>query len=98
VKLIELSGPKKKGGIPKDKINELQTNSKNKNIRELCINKFKKGYQPRNKLVEVENGDLLTDFHSILNRWKNYFFQIFSVHGVNDVRHIEIHTAETLVA
>jgi hypothetical protein len=30
------------------------------------------GYQPRSKLVKDENGDLLTDFNSILNRWKNY--------------------------
>jgi hypothetical protein len=35
----------------KDKINELQTNSKNKNIRDLYggISEFKRGYQPRNK-------------------------------------------------
>jgi hypothetical protein len=38
----------------KDKINELATNSKNKNIRELRrgINEFKRGYQPRNSLVK----------------------------------------------
>jgi hypothetical protein len=36
-------------------------NSKNKNIRDLCreINGFKRGYQPRNILVKVENDDLL---------------------------------------
>jgi hypothetical protein len=45
----------------KDKINELATNSKNKNIRDLYtgINKFKSGYQPRNNLVTDENGDLI---------------------------------------
>jgi hypothetical protein len=32
--------------------------------------------------------------HSILNRWKNYFCQLLNVHGVNDVRQTEIHTAE----
>jgi hypothetical protein len=33
----------------KGKINELETNNKNKNIRDLYrgINEFKKGYQPR---------------------------------------------------
>jgi hypothetical protein len=32
-----------------------------------------------------------------LNRWKNYFSQLLSVHRVNDVRQIEIHTPEPLV-
>jgi hypothetical protein len=50
-----------------DKINELATNSKNKNIRDLCrgLNEFKRGYQLRNNLVKDENGDLLADFHNI---------------------------------
>jgi hypothetical protein len=54
----------------KDKINELATNSKNKNIRDLYRgkNEFKMGYQPRNNLVKDENGDLLADSHNILNR------------------------------
>jgi hypothetical protein len=41
----------KKSQYIKDKINELATNSKNKNIRDLYrgINEFKKGYQPTNK-------------------------------------------------
>jgi hypothetical protein len=30
-------------------------------------------------------------------RWRNYFFQPLNVHGVNDVRQAEIHTAEPLV-
>jgi hypothetical protein len=61
----------------KDKINELATNSKNKNIRDLCrgINYLKWGYQSRNNLVKDENGDLLADSYNNLNRWKNYFSQ-----------------------
>jgi hypothetical protein len=47
--------------------------------------------------VNDENGDLLADSHNILNRWKNYFSQLFIVHGVSDVRQIEIHTAEPLI-
>jgi hypothetical protein len=39
----------------------------------------------------------LADSHNILNRWKNYFSQLLSVHRVSDVRQIEIHTAEPLV-
>jgi len=32
-----------------------------------------------------------------LARWRNYFSQILKVHGINDVRLTEIHTAEPLV-
>jgi hypothetical protein len=90
---------KKKREYLKNKINEIETNSKNKNIRDLyrSINKFKKGYQPRTNMVKEENADLLADSHGILNRWKNYFCQLLNVHGVNDVRQTEIHTAEPLV-
>ena len=30
-------------------------------------------------------------------RWRNYFSQLFNLHGVKDVRQAEIHTAEPLV-
>jgi hypothetical protein len=51
----------KKRKYLKDKINELESNSKNKNTRDLCkgINQFKKGYQPGTNLVDDERGDLL---------------------------------------
>jgi hypothetical protein len=83
----------------KDKINELATNSKNKNIKGLyrAVNEFKRGYQPRNNLVKDENGDLLADSHNILNRWKNYVSQLLNVHKAIDGRQIEVHTAEPLV-
>jgi hypothetical protein len=58
---------------------------------------FRRGYQPPNNLVKVENDNLLADSHTILNRWKNYFSQLLNVHNVSDVRQIEIHTAEPLV-
>jgi hypothetical protein len=29
--------------------------------------------------------------------WRNYFSQLLNIHGVNDDRHTEIYTAETLV-
>jgi hypothetical protein len=75
----------KKREYLKDKINELATNIKNKNIRFLYrgINEFKRGYQPRNNLVKDENGDLLADSHNILNRLKNYFPQLLNVHNVS---------------
>jgi hypothetical protein len=89
----------KKREYLKDKINELATNSKNKNIRDLYrgIIGFKRVYQPRNNLVKDENRDLLADSHNILNRCKNYFPQILNVHNVSDVRQIEVDTAEPLV-
>jgi hypothetical protein len=77
----------KKKEYLKDKINESATSSKNKNRG---INKFKKGYQPRNNLVKDENFDLLADSHNILNRWKKYCYQLLNVHRVSDFRHIEI--------
>jgi hypothetical protein len=42
-------------GILKDRINELATNSKKKNIRDLCrrINGFRKSYQPVSKLFRT---------------------------------------------
>ena len=43
------------------------------------------------------NCELLADYHSILARWRNHFSQLLNVHGVNDVRQTEIHTAEPLV-
>jgi hypothetical protein len=52
------------------KINELATNNKNKNTRDLyrAINEFKRGYQPRSNLVKDENGDLFADSNNIVNR------------------------------
>jgi hypothetical protein len=89
----------KKREYLKDEINELATNSKNKNIKYLSkgINKFKRDYQPRNNLVKNENGDLLVDSHYILRRWKNYFSQLLNVHNVSYVRWIEVHMANLLV-
>jgi hypothetical protein len=83
----------------KDTINDLESNSKNKNIRDLYrgTNEFKKGYQPRTNLVKDERGDLLADPHKILNRWKSYFCQLLNVHGVGDVRQTEMHIAEPFV-
>jgi hypothetical protein len=55
------------------KINKLRSDNKNKNIRDLYrgINEFKKGYQPRIYIIKDENGNMLADSQSVLNRWKN---------------------------
>ena len=60
------------------------------------INDLKKGYQPRTIIVKDEEEDLVADTYSIMARWRNYFSQLLNVHGVNDVRQAEIHTAELL--
>jgi len=89
----------KKKAYLRAKIDELETNSKIKNIRYLYrgMNDFKKGYQPRRNIAKDEKGDLVADSHSIVARWRNYFSQLFNVHGVKDVGQAEIHTTELLV-
>jgi len=60
----------------KAKINELENNCKiKKNIRDLYsgINDFKKGYESTTNIAKDEKGDLVTDCHSILVRWRNHF-------------------------
>ena len=67
----------------KAKIEELETDSKIKNIRDLYrdIYEFKKGYQPRTNIPNDEKGDLIADSHSILARWRNHFSQLLNVQG-----------------
>jgi len=40
---------------------------------------------------------LVTDSHSILARRMYHFLLLLNVHGVNDVRQTEIHTAQPLM-
>jgi hypothetical protein len=88
----------KKNAYLNAKIENLETNSKIKNIRDLYrgISEFKKGYQPRTTIVKEETGDLVTNSCSILARWRDYFSQLLNVHGVHDIRQTETHTAEPL--
>jgi hypothetical protein len=57
------------------RITELETNSRNKNIKDLhtVINEYKGRYQPRINLIKDKNGDLLANSHNILISLKNYF-------------------------
>ena len=54
------------------------------NIRDLyrSIKNFKKVYQLRTNAVKHEKGDLATDCHSILARWRNHPYQLLNVHGL----------------
>jgi len=56
-----------------------------------------KRYQARTIIVKDEKGELVADPHSIMARWRNYFFQLLNVHEDNDVRQAEIHTVEPLM-
>jgi hypothetical protein len=87
----------KKREYLKEKINELAMNSKNKNIRQTCIEEFKRGYQPTSNLMKDEIGDLLAVSCNIFNKSMNHFSQLLTVHRVSAVRQTEIHTAEPLV-
>jgi hypothetical protein len=53
----------KKREYLKNKINEIELNNKNKNIRDMYkgITEFKKSYQPKTNLVKDERGNLLAD-------------------------------------
>jgi hypothetical protein len=62
------------------------------------INEFKKGYQPRINIIKDENGNLIADPQNVLNRWKNSSNQVLNVYGVHEVRQMDIHMAEPLVA
>ena len=85
MKLADISGKKKP--YLRAKIQELETNSKIQNIRDLYrgIIDFRKGYQPRCNIVKDEKDDLLADSHSIVATGRKYFSHLFNVHGVKDV-------------
>jgi len=76
---------------------ELETNSKVNNVRDLYrgISDFKKGYQPRTIIVKDDKGELFADPHSIMARWRNYFSQLLNVHEDNDGRQAEIRSRTT---
>jgi hypothetical protein len=83
----------------KAKVNELETSSKIKHIRDLYrgISDFKV-YQPRTNRVKKGKCDLVTESRSILVRWRKHFSELLNVHGVNDVWHTEIHNSRATIA
>jgi len=60
----------KKKAYLRAKIEELETNSKIQNIRDLYrgVSDFKKGYWPRCNIVKDEKGDFVADSHSNVAR------------------------------
>jgi hypothetical protein len=89
----------KKREYLKDKINELETNNKNTNIRDLYrgISEFKKGYKHRINFITYENFNLLAYPQNFLNRWKNFFNHVLNVHGIDNIRQNDVQTAEPLL-
>ena len=71
----------------KAEIDELGTNSKIKNIGDLYrgIIDFEKGFQHITNIVKDEKGDLATDFHSILAKWRNYFSQLSNLQVMDKI-------------
>ena len=88
----------KKREYLREKINDLEMNAKNRNIRELYqgIRVERKGFQARSNVFRNGNGDMIADSRSILNRWKNYFDQLLNVHAEQDIED-DLQTAEILI-
>jgi hypothetical protein len=80
----------KKREYLRGKINEFETNNKNKNIRNFYkgINEFEKEYQPRINIIQHD---------IVLNMRKNFFNQVLNVHGLHGVTEMDIRTAEPLI-
>jgi len=58
------------------------------------IDYFKKGYQPKTNIVKNQKGFLFSESHRVLASSRDHFSLLLNVHGVKEVRQIEIHTAE----
>ena len=46
------------------------------------ISDFKKGYQPRSKIIKNEKGVMVADSHNILVRWRYHLSQVFYAYGL----------------
>ena len=85
----------------KEKVNKLEENSNNKNIREMYnrINEFKKGYQPRAYVIKKHDGTILADTTSILSRWGRSFSNLLNVkQSTKEVKYtLQSQTSQSLV-
>jgi hypothetical protein len=64
----------------KDKINELTiATTRTFRVRYKGTNEFKRGYKLRSKLMRDESGHSLAYSLNILNKWEEYFSQLFKV-------------------
>ena len=94
--LADISGKRKE--YLQVKMEELETKSKIKNILDLYrgISDFKMGYQHRTLILKngKDNCRLLQQFGYVE---EPFLSTIIYIYGFNDIRQIEIHTAEPLV-
>ena len=76
----------------KAKVNKLEENNKNKNIREMYngIIEFKKGFQPRAYIIKKHDGTIVADTTRILSRWEQFFSNLLNVSHEGS----EVYTAE----
>ena len=80
----------------KAKVNKLEENSKNKNIRVMYKgnNKFKKGYQLRTYVIKKHDGTIVVDTTCILSRWEQFFSNSLNVNQITTQEGSEVYTAE----
>jgi len=64
----------------------------------LCrgISDCKNGYKPGTDIVKIRMV-IVTNYYSILARWRKHFSQLLNVHGVDDFGQTELHTIERMV-
>ncbi|PSN35692.1 hypothetical protein C0J52_10180 [Blattella germanica] len=63
------------------------------NSEQLCSIRRETRFQARTNIIKNENGDMLADAKSILNRWGNYFNQLLNVHEEEEIEENNIQTA-----
>ena len=80
----------------KARVNKLEEDSKNKNIREMYkgVNELKKGYRPRAYIIKKHNGTIVADTTSILNRWEQFFSNLLNVNQSTSHGGRKVYTAE----
>lgn len=59
-----------------------------------AVNKFKRGFPPRNCLISGEKYHVLSDFKNIFNGRQIGFFSSVKFYGLNNVRQTTIHIVE----
>ena len=94
---------KKKRDYMKTKVNKLEENSKNKNIREMYkgINEFKKGNQPRAYVIKKHDSTIAADTTSILSRWEQFlliYWMLIKVLATKGAKYtLQSQTSQSLV-
>ena len=80
----------------KAKVNKLEENSKNKNIREMYkgINELKKGYQPHAYVIKKHDDTIVADTTGILSRWERFYSNLLNFNQSTSHEGSEVYTVE----